>query len=78
MEALYVHHQNMATHQENYKKLLHFRFAYGDAKCYEDVAYLQVERLKKSEKLELKRIYKDIETLQKYTKMIVQGAMEHE
>ena len=78
MEALRLHHQNMATHHTNFNKLLQYRLLYGDAKSYEDVAYLKVERLNKREKLELKHIYKDIEILQKFTEMMVQGAMENE
>ncbi|WP_232284514.1 DUF294 nucleotidyltransferase-like domain-containing protein [Bacillus timonensis] len=66
----------LITHYSNFKKLMHYRFLHGHAKSYEDMRYLNIKGLTKLEKLEIKQIIKDIEKLQRFTDMMVQGAIK--
>lgn len=68
----------MHLHHENFSKLLQYRLLNMDVKNYEDSHYLNLKKLNKLEKQNLKQIYKDIKRLQKFTELKVQGVINHE
>lgn len=68
----------MHIHYENFSKLLQYRLFNTIAQNYEDGQYLNIKKLNKAEKEKLKRIFKDIKKLQKFTLMRVQGAVNNE
>ncbi|MEI2400915.1 DUF294 nucleotidyltransferase-like domain-containing protein, partial [Paenibacillus phytohabitans] len=81
MEALCLHEtykNTMDSHHSNFKKLMHYRLLHDDSNSYEAGHYLNIKRLNKLEKLELKHILNDVEKLQRFTGIIVQGAIKNE
>lgn len=70
--------EELDIHRFHFQKLLDFRLLNADVKNYEDIRYLNVKKLNKYEKRQLKQIYKDLYKLQKFTKKIAQGVMQNE
>ncbi|THE13136.1 hypothetical protein E1I69_08520 [Bacillus timonensis] len=66
------------THHSNFKKLMQYRLLHGDTTSYEGGHYLNIKRLKRVEKLEMKQILRDVEKLQRVTELMVQGEMNNE
>ncbi|MFD1170561.1 DUF294 nucleotidyltransferase-like domain-containing protein [Oceanobacillus caeni] len=81
MEALCkydLYKKIMDTHHSNFKKLMHYRVLHRDTKSYKDGRYLHVKTLNKLERREIKQIFKDLENLQSFTNMVVQGGIKNE
>ncbi|MCC3358139.1 DUF294 nucleotidyltransferase-like domain-containing protein [Bacillus sp. REN16] len=68
----------MDTHHSNFKKLMYYRLLHDDAKGYESGHYLNIKRLNKLEKLEIKQILKDVGKIQRFSEWMVQGAIKNE
>jgi hypothetical protein len=56
---------------------MHYRLLYR-AKSYEGGHYLNIKKLNKLERLEMKQIFKDVGKMQKFTEKLVQGAIKNE
>ena len=81
MEALCLldrYKKVMDTHHSNFKKLMKYRLSHADAKSYEDGRYINIKRLNKREKIEMKRILNDVSKIRKFAEMIVQGVIKNE
>ena len=81
MEALCLlerYKKIMNTHHANFKKIIKYRLSRVDAKSYEDGRYINIKRLNKQEKVEMKQIFKDVEKIQNFIEIVVKGVIKNE
>lgn len=66
------YHEELLRYKQNFEKLLIYRgFLFTNAKSYDDVHYLNVKNLSKTERREIKNILKDGKKLHQYVKGII-------